>query len=135
MAKIGIGNAEFLVARTIETAPHNLFIRELFQNALEASSHAKEPKILFLSTNPADYGLTDFGYSDKKLTFWNNGKSMTADELRKATDLSSTFFKKQSIHHNFGVGLTTCAGNNKSGLIVISYKNKKCKLVLVRKEI
>jgi hypothetical protein len=135
MSKLKVNSADFLICRTIDSAPHNLFIRELFQNALEASSHAKEPKILFLSTNPADYGLTEFGYSDKKLTFWNNGKGMTADELRSATDLSSTISKTQSIHHNFGVGLTTCAGNNKSGLIVISYKNKKCNLVLVRREI
>jgi len=140
MSKVGVNNADFLVARTIESAPHNLFIRELFQNALEASTHAKEPKVWFLSTDPADYGfyedgLGDYGFNNKKLTFWNNGKGMTADELRSATDLSSTFSKKQSMHQNFGVGLTTCAGVNKSGLIVVSYKNKKCNLVMIRKEI
>jgi len=140
MSKLKVDNADFLILRAVESAPHNLFIRELFQNALEASQHAKEPKILFLSTDPADYGfneggLGDFGYNNKKLTIWNNGKGMTADELRSATDLSSTVAKKQHIHHNFGVGLTTCVGNNKSGLIVVSYKNKKCNVVLVRKEI
>ena len=140
MSKVGVNNADFLVARTIESAPHNLFIRELFQNALEASKHATEPTVWFLSTDPADYGfyeegLGDYGFNNKKLTFWNNGKGMTADELRSATDLSSTFSKKQSMHQNFGVGLTTCAGVNKSGLIVVSYKNKKCNLVMIRKEI
>ena len=79
MSKVGVNNADFLVARTIESAPHNLFIRELFQNALEASKHATEPTVWFLSTDPADYGfyeegLGDYGFNNKKLTFWNNGK-------------------------------------------------------------
>lgn len=141
MTALNVTNTSYLITRTIEQAPSEMMIRELIQNAIEASITAKEPKISIQETDPSVFGFDEkvfgeFGFNNKKLTFWNNGTGMSAKELREVTNLSSSLNKIQRLDQNFGIGAkVTAMGVNQEGMIWISCKNKKVSTSLLRKEI
>lgn len=94
---LNINDERFLVNRLIEQAPTSTMIREFFKNADENACLAPEGnrqiKIYPLQINGV-----------RKLAFWNTGVGMGAEELRSATDLSSSINKKMALDGNFGIG-------------------------------
>jgi len=135
MTALTIGNVGSLVTRTINQAKSkDLMLRELFQNALEATSKQTSGKkqIKIRDTNPAWFGFQGF-YSKHKFGIFNTGPGMNAINLRKATDLSSSIGKVQGLQHNFGEGAKVSAlPVNKSGMIWVSCHNKEVNMVVLR---
>jgi len=125
-----------MVTRTIDQANSTLMLRELFQNALEATSKQQSGKkqIKIRDTDPAWFGLTI--YSKHKFGIFNTGRGMNALTLRRATDLSSSIGKVQGVHNNFGEGAKVSAlPVNKSGMIWVSCHNKEVNMVVLRQAI
>jgi hypothetical protein len=135
MTALTIGNVGSLVTRTINQAKSkDLMLRELFQNALEATSKQTSGKklIKIRDTDPAWFGFQGF-YSKHKFGIFNTGPGMNALNLRKATDLSSSIGKVQGVHNNFGEGAKVSAlPVNKSGMIWVSCCNKEVNMVVLR---
>lgn len=92
-----IDNERFLINRLIDQAPKSTLIREFFKNAEESAATAPEGdrKIKI-------YPVYIEGV--RKLAFWNTGIGMDDEELRRATDLSSSINKEMSLDGNFGIG-------------------------------
>jgi len=135
MTALSVGNAGSLVTRTIEQAKSkDLMLRELFQNALEATANQtiNKKKIQIRITDPNWFGLGDF-YSTKKFGIVNTGPGLSASKLRSATDLSSSIAKIQGIHDNFGEGgKVACLPVNKSGMIWVSCYDGEVNMVVLR---
>lgn len=135
MTALTIGNVGSLITRTINQAKSkDLMLRELFQNALEATSKQTSGKkqIKIRDTDPAWFGFQGF-YSKHKFGIFNTGPGMNAVNLRKATDLSSSIGKVQGVHNNFGEGAKVSAlPVNKSGMIWVSCHNKEVNMVVLR---
>jgi hypothetical protein len=135
MTALTIGNVGSLVTRTINQAKSkDLMLRELFQNALEATSKqiSGKKQIKIRDTDPAWFGFQGF-YSKHKFGIFNTGPGMSALNLRKATDLSSSIGKVQGVHNNFGEGAKVSAlPVNKSGMIWVSCCNKEINMVVLR---
>jgi hypothetical protein len=139
--KLNTDNQTVLITRTIEQAPSkNSMLRELTKNALEAiasttfapntKNYRKEIQIR--KTDPKWFGLN--GYSPVKFGIWNTGNGMSANELRKATDLASSIHKTQGTKNNFGIGAkVSTLGVNQTGVIWASCKDGQVNLVLLRK--
>lgn len=134
MTALSVGNAGSLVTRTIDQAKSkDLMLRELFQNALEATEKqiVGKKKVHLRITDPSWFGMN--GYSTKKFGIFNTGPGMSAFNLRKATDLSSSIAKVQGIHNNFGEGAkVACLPVNKSGMIWISCHAGEVNMVVLR---
>lgn len=94
---LDIQNKTFLVNRTIQQAPTGTVVREFFKNAEESAALAP-----IGSRRIEIYPVLIDGV--RKLAFWNTGRGMTADELRQATDLSSSINKTLALDCNFGIG-------------------------------
>lgn len=124
-----------MVARIINQAKSkDLMLRELFQNALEATSKqiSGKKQIKIRDTDPAWFGFQGF-YSKHKFGIFNTGPGMSASNLKKATDLSSSIGKVQGVHNNFGEGAKVSAlPVNKSGMIWVSCHNKEVNMVVLR---
>jgi len=155
MSTLAFGNPTGHITRTISQAPSDMMVRELLQNAIEASQNAESPKIYIMETDPAIFGILEYplnnlnyygsgarggvsdnAYGNKKLTYWNNGRGMTAHQLRLAVDLASSIEKMQSLMHNFGIGAKISAlAVNQKGMIWITCKNKVVSLVLLLKQV
>jgi len=135
MTKLAVFNDAYLIARMIEQAPSDpMMIRELIQNAMEAAINAAIPKVYVLETNPKWFGFNDFGFNDKKLTFWNNGRGMDAKELRNAVNFSSSLHKIQRLDQNFGIGAKALSlGVNQEGMIWVTCQNKKIFTAMLHK--
>ena len=135
MTALTIGNVGSLVTRTINQAKSkDLMLRELFQNAQEATSKQTSGKkqIKIRDTDPAWFGFQGF-YSKHKFGIFNTGPGMNALNLRKATDLSSSIGKVQGVHNNFGEGAKVSAlPVNKSGMIWVSCHNNEVNMVVLR---
>lgn len=135
MTALSVGNAGSLVTRTIEQAKSkDLMLRELFQNALEATANQTigKKKIQIRITDPNWFGLGDF-YSTKKFGIVNTGSGLSASKLRSATDLSSSIAKIQGIHDNFGEGgKVACLPVNRSGMIWVSCYDGEVNMVVLR---
>jgi hypothetical protein len=94
---LNIGDKTFLINRTIQQAPTGTLVREFFKNAEESAARA--PKgARSIRIYPVDVAGT------RKLAFWNTGPGMSSDELRRATDLSSSVNKTLALDGNFGIG-------------------------------
>ena len=127
MSSLGIVSNTDQVALAINNAPALMMVRELMQNAIEASVQAPKPQIKVDAANPSVFGYSaenGFGYSDEKLCFWNNGPGMSAEEMRKCTNIGySGSGKPQGQHANFGRGVkATTLPVNQKGVIWISCK-------------
>lgn len=135
MTALTIGNVGSLVTRTINQAKSkDLMLRELFQNALEATSKQTigKKQIKIRVTDPSWFGFQGF-YSKHKFGIFNTGPGMNALNLRKATDLSSSIGKVQGVHNNFGEGAKVSAlPVNKSGMIWVSCHDKEVNMVVLR---
>ncbi|WP_066827636.1 hypothetical protein [Sphingomonas mali] len=94
---LGIGDKTFLINRLIKQAPINTLIREFFKNADENAALAPEGKRTVEIMPTLIDGV-------RKLTFWNTGVGMSAAEMRRATDISSSVNKMMSLDGNFGIG-------------------------------
>ncbi|MDJ0921030.1 MAG: hypothetical protein QNI84_07870 [Henriciella sp.] len=94
---LNIRNEKFLVNRLIEQAPKATFVREFFKNADEAAATATAGNRRIEIFPTVIEGIP-------KLTFWNTGTGMDDQELRAATDLSSSVNKEMSLDQNFGIG-------------------------------
>src|SRR5438046_218617 len=104
-----------LVKRKIQQASAPMFVREFCQNAIEAVQVAVAPRVKWWEFR--EDGL-------RKLSVWNNGRGMDADELLRNMDLgASGDEKKQSAADNFGLGakLTGLKANH-AGLLWQSCK-------------
>lgn len=94
---LNIRDKTFLINRTIQQAPTGTLIREFVKNAEESAANAawgnRRVRIYPVDINGV-----------RKLAFWNTGPGMSADELRRATDLSSSINKELALDGNFGIG-------------------------------
>ncbi len=135
MTALSVGNAGSLVTRTIQQAKSkDLMLRELFQNALEATAKqtSGKKKVHIRVMDPAWFGLKNY-YSTKKFGIYNTGPGMSAANLKAATNLSSSIGKIQSLFKNFGEGgKVACLPVNQSGMIWISCYNGQVNLVVLR---
>ena len=136
MTAISVGNTGSLVTRTIDQAKSkDLMLRELFQNALEATAKQTvgKKRIQIRITDPKWFGIKDY-YSNKKFGIFNTGPGLSASKLRSATDLSSSIAKTQGIHANFGEGCkVACLPVNKTGMIWVSCHAGEVNMVILRK--
>ena len=119
MTELTVSNTNALVTRTIEQAPSDKVVREIVENAIQASINATDPQINVMTFDPA---TIDFdGFSSDKLCVWNNGPGMSSTQIRDATNLSSTINKMIGINGNFGIGFKVAAlPINKVGLLFMS---------------
>lgn len=92
-----IRDKRFLINRLIKQAPKSTFVREFFKNADENAVHAA-PGNRRIDIYPIDIN------GIRKLAFWNTGVGMDDEELKQATDLSSSINKPMAIDGNFGIG-------------------------------
>ena len=72
-------------------------MREFFKNADESAAHAP-PGNRRIDIYPVEINGV------RKLAFWNTGIGMDDEELKQATDLSSSINKPMAIDRNFGIG-------------------------------
>ncbi len=92
-----IRDKRFLINRLIEQAPKSTLVREFFKNADENAAHAA-PGNRRIDVYPVEIdGM-------RKLAFWNTGIGMDDEELKQATDLSSSINKQMAMDGNFGIG-------------------------------
>lgn len=94
---LNIRDKTFLINRTIQQAPTGTLVREFFKNAEESAALAPAGQ-----RRVRIYPVTVDGV--RKLAFWNTGPGMSTDELRQATDLSSSINKELALDQNFGIG-------------------------------
>lgn len=94
---LDIADRKFLINRLIQQAPTSTLIREFFKNAEENAMLAPlgQRKVRIYPTEIDGF---------RKLTFWNTGIGMDENELRTATELSSSINKEKSLDGNFGIG-------------------------------
>lgn len=92
-----IANKTFMVNRLIQQAPTGTLVREFFKNCEESAARAP------VGHRSVRIYPTEIG-GVRKLTFWNTGPGMDENELRAATDLSSSIGKEMSLDGNFGIG-------------------------------
>jgi hypothetical protein len=137
MTALAVSNVSYLITRIIEQAPSDpMMVRELIQNAMEAAINAEKPKVYVLESDPEWFGFNDFGFNAKKLTFWNNGRGMSAKELRNAVNLSSSLHKVQRLDQNFGIGAKALSlGVNQEGMIWITCQDQKIFTAMLYKTI
>lgn len=95
--RLTIEDERFLINRLIAQAPRHTMVREFFMNAQENAALAPEGKRLVRIYPTEIDGV-------RKLTFWNTGPGMNAEELRRMTNLSSSINKQMSLSENFGIG-------------------------------
>lgn len=113
---LNIRDKTFLINRTIQQAPTGTLVREFFKNAEESAALAP-----LGNRRIQIYPVEVQGV--RKLAFWNKGRGMSAEELRQATDLSSSINKELALDGNFGIGAKV------SGLAVSSdgIRYRSCK--------
>lgn len=121
-------NEAFAVARQIEHCPPKMMLRELVMNAIEAAekdvSGSGEVVIKPVVTSECP-GIT-------KLAIYNNGPGMSADELLKVCDLSSTHNKIVGLDGNFGIGAKVASlPSNKLGMRYWSCKGGRVSQVIL----
>lgn len=94
---LGIRDKTFLINRLIQQAPTKTLVREFFKNAEENAVLAP-----FGARHVKIYPVVLDGV--RKLAFWNTGVGLSDEELRVATDLSSSLNKAMGLDGNFGIG-------------------------------
>jgi hypothetical protein len=94
---LNIRDKTFLINRTIQQAPSGTLVREFVKNCEENAALASEGN-RSIRVYPVEIGGV------RKLAFWNTGPGMSAEELRQATDLSSSIGKALALDGNFGIG-------------------------------
>lgn len=111
-----VDDQDFLISSTIERCPKVMMIRELFKNALEASSEADEE-------GRVEFYVTHFN-GVPKLSIYNNGPGMDEDELSRMTNLAASIRKEKGLDKNFGMGAKVASlPSNRRGLRYRSCKD------------
>lgn len=87
----------FLINRLIQQAPRQTLIREFFKNCEESAAKAPSGHRI-VRIYPVDIEGV------RKLAFWNTGPGMTDEQLKQATDLSSSIGKEMGLDQNYGIG-------------------------------
>jgi hypothetical protein len=111
------GGEEFSIYRDIEKCPSGMMMRELTQNAIEASTQDVSGKgfIRFYPTFIPELG------DAPKLSIWNNGPGMSRKDLHLMSDLSVVLNKIRSLTDNYGIGAKIASlKSNKKGLRIRS---------------
>jgi len=122
-----VDDEDFLVASLIDRCPKVMMLRELVQNALEASALAPEGarKVHIFAANID---------GARKLGIWNSGPGMTRDELYRMGDLSSSINRIKSLNQNFGMGAKVASlASNTLGVRYRSCRNGLVHEVLLGK--
>ncbi|MFC0408298.1 ATP-binding protein [Roseomonas elaeocarpi] len=97
VTRLRVGDEDFLVAATIERCPRTMMIRELLQNALEASAGvAAGARRVEFSVLPLE--------GARKLTLWNGGRGLDAEQLYRMCDIAASINKQTGLDANFGMG-------------------------------
>lgn len=115
--KYASDGVEFAIYRDIEKCPAGMMMRELTQNAIEASTQDISGKgmIRFYPTFIKELGDTP------KLSIWNNGPGMSKKDLHLMSDLSVVLNKIRSLIDNYGIGAKIASlKSNKKGLRIRS---------------
>jgi hypothetical protein len=125
--RLRVRDEAFLVASMIERCPKVMMLRELVQNALEAASLA-----------PAHQQRVEIGVTRidgvRKLTIWNTGPGMDAEELHRMCDLASSIGKLHSLDRNFGMGAKVASlPSNPHGIRYRSCKHARAHELLLGK--
>lgn len=117
-----VENSVFDITQQIEQADSSMMLRELGENAIIASSQAKQGQVKFIKFDPSILGLEN--YNQNKFAIWNNGVGLDSHHLVKITNLASSLNKTQSLKNNYGKGAKIASlAVNRSGLIYISCKD------------
>lgn len=116
-----VRNIGFLLDRLGEDCHPLQFLRELTQNAIEATQRTKERQgEIVWDVDWTHYELEDV----YKLCIVDNGDGMTGDEMVRFINQLSSSLTEQSVHGNYGVGAKIAAATrNHAGLIYLSWKN------------
>lgn len=115
------GNNSFLLERLAADCLPNQFLRELTQNAIEATVEAGGGSILW-SYDSEVFDKTGL----KKLCIIDDGIGMSPEDMIEHINKLASSSKKQSLDANFGVGAKITAGvHSPSGLIYQSWKEGK----------
>ena len=97
VTKLRIRDEDFLVASMIERCPKTMMIRELLQNALEATRAVPEgERLVEFSARVID--------GTPKLALWNRGIGLTGAELYQMCDIAASIRKDTGLDRNFGMG-------------------------------
>ncbi|MBI0534675.1 ATP-binding protein [Roseomonas sp. KE2513] len=97
VTKLRVRDEDFLVASMIERCPRTMMIRELLQNALEATQAVPEgERVVEFSARMVD-GVP-------KLALWNRGIGLTGAELYAMCDIAASIRKESGLDRNFGMG-------------------------------
>ena len=110
VTKLRVRDEDFLVNSMIERCPPTMMIRELLQNAIEASAALPEDqRLVEFSAHLAD-GVP-------KLAIWNTGIGLTGPELYRMCDIASSLRKETGLDQNFGMGAKVASlPSNKRGM-------------------
>jgi len=165
MTDINIKDFNQEINRQINEANGTMVIREAIQNCIEAIGDAQDGKInisafditKFINDNTSNFNkkqiddkvfddILSFSIQNQndpnfkpnfKLCIWNNTTGMDSDDLREATDLSSSKGdKNMNINENFGRGIKiTGMKANRKGFLWLSCKDEEVNLVWLRKKI
>lgn len=97
VTKLRVRDEDFLVASMIERCPRTMMIRELLQNALEATNAVPEgERVVEFSARMVD-GVP-------KLALWNRGIGLSGSELYAMCDIAASIRKESGLDRNFGMG-------------------------------
>jgi len=97
LTQLKVDNINFLVQSLIERCPRPMMLRELVHNAIEAAELTES------GAGQVRIGATRIGGA-RKLTIWNAGPGMSAEELRQMSDIAASLRKRMALNENFGMG-------------------------------
>jgi hypothetical protein len=117
VSALRVADEEFLIASTIERCPKTMMVRELFMNAIEATTNQMVgPRVIELKVKT----LNGF----PKLSIINTGPGMSDAELHHMCDIAASIGKEKGLDDNFGMGAKVASlPSNKFGLRYRSCKN------------
>ena len=117
VSALRVADEEFLIASTIERCPKTMMIRELFMNAIEATTNQMAgPRIIELKVKTLN--------GSPKLSIINTGPGMSDAELHHMCDIAASIGKEKGLDDNFGMGAKVASlPSNKFGLRYRSCKN------------
>ncbi|WP_419728677.1 ATP-binding protein [Lichenicola sp.] len=110
VTQLRVGDESFLVASMIERCPKVMMLRELVKNALEAAATARPGYGQVRLSAVSIEGVP-------KLSIWNSGRGLDADELFRMCDIASSIRKQHRLDQNFGMGAKVASlPSNRHGL-------------------
>ena len=127
ISRLRVGNEDFLVSSMIERCPKAMMLRELVKNALEAAARAPEGDRRAIIAPLVVDGV-------RKLSVWNTGPGMDAEELYRMCDIASSIGKVNGLDQNFGMGAKVASlPSNHHGIRYRSCKAGRVHQVLMGK--